>query len=893
MADTKMQGVIELRENISESIKKAKSVTEAFTQTAKTLKKELEGLEKNRKALIDAGATTKEMQKIDSKLGTLKRELKQPTKMKVDADTSKAKSEVDKLKGFISRAVAGVAIGAGVVAAFKTGIEYNASMEQSAISWNTILRDEQAAAVTMKQLVDMAAKTPFQFKELDGVAKKLQMAGFSGDSLFTALTNVGDAVSAIGGDSEVLNGIATAFYQIYTKGKLSAEEMLQLGERGIPAWEILAEKMGMGADELQELTSKGKVLANDVLPLLSEGLGERFGGSMEAQSQTLKGMLTTTKDLGSQLLSIGTEGAFDALKGGLEGVNRELESDAAKKFARDVGGVIGKTVQGFVDFGKAAWKAKEAIAVAGAAFGAYFLGSKIAGGIETVVGGVKALTGGLKAAKTAQDGLNTASLASGWGLIAAAIGAAVAGLTIYYNKSREHLEEFKNQSDEIVSAFEDLKKSAESGKIKLETDFSSTKQEIDEIKTMIENGEWGEGLDRKIGFLLEKCPELGEAIVKSGDKWELHTEKLDNIFEKMMRNAEYAYYQGEVDKATEQINTYESEDAQKKRDDRQAEIDRLRDAQEINPLFQFGMGKMQMDDEINKLEKAKDEEWAAYVEAAKRRDAIREKLDVLEAPEPVTEPEQTPEQATDTRIVGEIQTRNDDILTRYLAEQRTMNSYQENLDKGTAEGLAQVARALSLEREKYDDGRYKESESDFRGRVGKELDDKRLELDKGFITELEGSIQQGITDGGNDMSTALKTTLADAANGIAGSIDNSLSLFRSGFNVRLIVSADGSFRVENTGGTSKNRSQSHFFAEGTNYAPGGRAIVGEQGPEIVDLPKGSKVTPAHITSQQLAKGGGGINVTIQMGGVVVREEADIDRIAAALVRKLEVAALMG
>lgn len=36
-----------------------------------------------------------------------------------------------------------------------------------------------------------------------------------------------------------------------------------------------------------------------------------------------------------------------------------------------------------------------------------------------------------------------------------------------------------------------------------------------------------------------------------------------------------------------------------------------------------------------------------------------------------------------------------------------------------------------------------------------------------------------------------------------------------------------------------------FFASGTNFAPGGLAVVGEKGPEIVNLPRGAKVIPNH------------------------------------------------
>lgn len=41
------------------------------------------------------------------------------------------------------------------------------------------------------------------------------------------------------------------------------------------------------------------------------------------------------------------------------------------------------------------------------------------------------------------------------------------------------------------------------------------------------------------------------------------------------------------------------------------------------------------------------------------------------------------------------------------------------------------------------------------------------------------------------------------------------------------------------------------FATGTDFAPGGTALVGEQGPELVNLPRGSQVIPAHRTAQML------------------------------------------
>lgn len=54
-------------------------------------------------------------------------------------------------------------------------------------------------------------------------------------------------------------------------------------------------------------------------------------------------------------------------------------------------------------------------------------------------------------------------------------------------------------------------------------------------------------------------------------------------------------------------------------------------------------------------------------------------------------------------------------------------------------------------------------------------------------------------------------------------------------------------------------SKQNRFAVGTNFAPGGMALVGERGPELVNLPRGSQVVPAAQTSAML---GGRQNVEV-------------------------------
>jgi len=62
------------------------------------------------------------------------------------------------------------------------------------------------------------------------------------------------------------------------------------------------------------------------------------------------------------------------------------------------------------------------------------------------------------------------------------------------------------------------------------------------------------------------------------------------------------------------------------------------------------------------------------------------------------------------------------------------------------------------------------------------------------------------------------------------------------------------------GNLIKNATKTPAFAVGTRYAPGGMALVGERGPEMINLPRGSQVIPAAQTSQMMGGIGGAIEV---------------------------------
>jgi len=161
-----------------------------------------------------------------------------------------------------------VAFGIGVFEAVKRGfqtiagtaISFNAQMEQARIAFTTILGSAEAADVFLRKLYDFAAKTPFEFPDLLEASELMLAYGFAAGDVLPIMEAVGNATAALGLGAEGINRIIRALGQMRAKGKLSGEEMRQLTEAGIPAWEMLAEAMGKTTAEIWICSQKALFL---------------------------------------------------------------------------------------------------------------------------------------------------------------------------------------------------------------------------------------------------------------------------------------------------------------------------------------------------------------------------------------------------------------------------------------------------------------------------------------------------------------------------------------------------------------------------------------------------------------------------------------------------------
>ena len=216
-----------------------------------------------------------------------------------------------------------VALAAVGVMGAKAGIETAAGMEQARISFTTMLGSGQKAETFLKQLADFAAKTPFEFPELQTAAKSLVSAGFSADKVIPIMRTLGDVTSGMGTGSEGVKRATIALQQMSAAGKITGEDLNQLRDAGVPVFDLLAAATGKSKEAIADLAAKGALGKREMEQLfdaLGSGKGlERFNGLMEKQSQSLSGLWSTFTDTLNVGLGQAIEPLIPMLKDGLGG----------------------------------------------------------------------------------------------------------------------------------------------------------------------------------------------------------------------------------------------------------------------------------------------------------------------------------------------------------------------------------------------------------------------------------------------------------------------------------------------------------------------------------------------------------------------------------------------
>lgn len=302
--------------------------------------------------------------------------------------------------------------------------------QQLEMAFKTMLGSSEKADALMSQLINTAATTPFGMTDVAQGAKQLLAYGVAADEVNETLIRLGDIAAGL---SIPLNDLAYLYGTTMVQGRMYTQDLNQFLGRGIPLTDELAKQFGVAKEEVRKLVEEGKVGFPAVKKAIESltGEGGKFGGLMEAQSQTITGQISNIEDSIEQM--------FNELGKKSEGVITSVLD------------VTSKIVDNWESIGKA-------LLVVISAYGAYKAAVVTIAAInkvQAIWGEVQAflsLTKSVTSAKDAMLLLNLATKANPIGLVLGVVAAAASAFALFSDNTGKAAEMTQKYGEKAASA---------------------------------------------------------------------------------------------------------------------------------------------------------------------------------------------------------------------------------------------------------------------------------------------------------------------------------------------------------------------------------------------------------------------------------------------------------
>lgn len=186
----------------------------------------------------------------------------------------------------------------GLVAIKKFGsdvIEATGKMQQLQVALSTILQDKSKADQLIAEIIQFAAKTPFNLDDVATGAKQLLAYGSSADNVVNELSMLGDVASGL---QIPIGQLIYLYGTLRTQGRAMTVDIRQFAGRGIPIYEELAKVLGVSKDQVGELVKEGKVGFKEVEQAFKNMTSEggKFANLMESSAGTWPQRLSNIED---------------------------------------------------------------------------------------------------------------------------------------------------------------------------------------------------------------------------------------------------------------------------------------------------------------------------------------------------------------------------------------------------------------------------------------------------------------------------------------------------------------------------------------------------------------------------------------------------------------------
>lgn len=326
-------------------------------------------------------------------------------------------------------------------------VDYQKSMEYYTTSFTVMTGSADKASETVKKLADIGATTPFDMPQLADATSLLMNFGFSADDAVDSMMMLGDISQ---GNADKLDTIARAYGKMNSAQKVTLENINMMIDAGFNPLQEISEKTGESMQSLYDRISKGKMSVDEITESMKRSTAEggKYFQSMDAQSQTLDGRLSTLSDtinskLGEALQPILQKAADEWIPNITNAIdNMDIDS---------VVSVIDEIVSGVGDlFGFIMGNGDTIISLV-AGIGTAMLTWNVASMINGVVTAVKAFQMANEGATVAQALLNGVMNANPIMLIATLLAGLTATIITLWNTN----EGFRETVTNVWNAFKD------------------------------------------------------------------------------------------------------------------------------------------------------------------------------------------------------------------------------------------------------------------------------------------------------------------------------------------------------------------------------------------------------------------------------------------------------
>lgn len=186
-------------------------------------------------------------------------------------------------------------------------INVRGEFQKTSIAFETMLGSKEKADALMAQMVETAAKTPFDLQGVTSGAKQLLAYGTSADKVNETLVRLGNIASGL---SIPLGELVYLYGTSMSQGRLFTQDVNQFMGRGIPLVAELSKELGKTESEIRKMVTEGKVGFPELQKVIENMTNEggKFYNLMEMQSTTLSGQISNLGDAWDSMLnSIGED----------------------------------------------------------------------------------------------------------------------------------------------------------------------------------------------------------------------------------------------------------------------------------------------------------------------------------------------------------------------------------------------------------------------------------------------------------------------------------------------------------------------------------------------------------------------------------------------------------